>query len=162
VTGLHRLRSIDRDSRRRFYRIDEVAWLSKSHNVTCILALTLRRSCALIEAWQRIMKSRSKHVYVEASLFIRLSVNDRRRCSASPEDTDNTRLNRKDTFITRLPGSTSAWFFVTTASAGELRLWLDRDTKVHLFGKSVKSHASSLWRSLSKRGTREVLYFLAP
>lgn len=70
------------------------------------------------------MKNRSQweYVYVDASLFIRLSVNDRRRRSAVPEDTDNTRPTNKDVFITRLPKSNSVWFFVTTATAGELRL----------------------------------------
>lgn len=50
------------------------------------------------------MKSRSRweHVYVDVSLFIRLSINDRQRRSAAPEDTDNTRPTSKDAFITRL------------------------------------------------------------
>lgn len=50
---------------------------------------------------------RREHVYVDTSLFIRVSVNDRRRCSASLEDTDNTRPTRKDAFITRLPRDNS-------------------------------------------------------
>lgn len=78
-----------------------------------------------------------EHVYVDASLFIRLSVNDRRRCSASPEDTDNTRPTRKDAFITRLPGGgrdSSVWFFVTTASAPVNYVYSSAETLNCTFG----------------------------